>query len=263
MFLCRAGLWPLFCALADAGSDELAAVSPAYCCVVPVPLAARAGCENMTVIETTINKGINRFKLNFKLPVEESAPKRPRGPRTCTCDSTARNCTSFEKIRFAAATPRAASFDCIARFLTRYPLHNSQSGVGAKTAEFTHCGPIDGSDRESINAAPLRESFWQCYVPPPEPGRPSRVWHTSPTIDIAGYHFSWVWVLVPTFLVNSDDLVFYIYALMMGATLAHRHYGLPYAYLDEGVFHRSKRQLTWFPLVCILTLRRNSDDGQA
>jgi hypothetical protein len=109
-----------------------------------------------------------------------------------------------------------------------------------------------GAIAETINAAPPREDFWHRYFAPPEPGYASRVWHTSPAIDIAAYHFSWVWVLLPAFFIQSDDLVFYIYALMMGATLAHRHYGLPYAYLDENVFERFRRQLTWFPLICVV-----------
>ncbi len=45
-----------------------------------------------------------------------------------------------------------------------------------------------------------------------------------------------------------------MYALVMGANLAHRHFGLPYAYLDDGVFRTFERQLTWFPAVCILML---------
>jgi len=93
--------------------------------------------------------------------------------------------------------------------------------------------------------------FWKRYFAPPDPGQPSRVWHTSPAIDMAGYHFSWVWLLIPFLFGDSDDLAFYVYAIMMGVTLAHRHYGLPYAYLDDSVFSRFRNQLTWFPLVCI------------
>ncbi len=102
--------------------------------------------------------------------------------------------------------------------------------------------------------ADAHEGFWKRYVAPPDPSRPSRVWHTSPAIDMAAYHFSWVWLLIPFLFGNSDDLAFYVYAVMMGANLAHRHYGLPYAYLDDGVFSRFKTQLTWFPLLCILLL---------
>jgi hypothetical protein len=101
------------------------------------------------------------------------------------------------------------------------------------------------------NALP-EPSFFRRYVAAPDPGQPSREWHTSPVIDMAAYHFSWAWVLVPLLFTNSDDVYFYIYALIMGAILAHRHYGLPYAYLDDGVFKKYKRQLTWFPLLCVL-----------
>src|SRR5215475_2541356 len=114
--------------------------------------------------------------------------------------------------------------------------------------------PSMAASAPAITAPYLRESFWRRYFAPPDAHSPSRVWHTSPAIDMAAYHFSWVWALVPYLFTNSDDAVFYIYAVMMGANLAHRHYGLPYAYLDDGVFVQFRKQLTWFPLICILLL---------
>jgi hypothetical protein len=96
-------------------------------------------------------------------------------------------------------------------------------------------------------------AVWERYVRPPHPDQTSPAWHISPVIDMAAYHFSWVWVLGPMLLAARYNLYFYIYiyALVIGATLAHRHFGLPYAYFDGGVFRAFKRQLTWFPLICI------------
>ncbi len=104
---------------------------------------------------------------------------------------------------------------------------------------------------QALTAEQFQPNFWRRYVLPPDPSQPSRVWHTSPAIDMAAYHFSWIWLLIPFLLINWDGLPFYVYAVMMGANLAHRHYGLPYAYLDDGVFRQYKRQLTWFPLLCL------------
>ena len=100
----------------------------------------------------------------------------------------------------------------------------------------------------------VRSGFWGRYVAPSPPDQPNPTWHVSPAIDMAAYHFSWAWVLVPMLFAAPDSFYLMIYAVMMGANFAHRHYGLPYAYLDRGVFRAFKRQLTWFPLVCIAML---------
>ena len=52
----------------------------------------------------------------------------------------------------------------------------------------------------------------------------------------------------------SNNFYVLIYALMMGANLAHRHFGLPYAYLDRDVLQAHRCQLTWFPLACLVML---------
>jgi len=112
---------------------------------------------------------------------------------------------------------------------------------------------------QRIDVAAAPEGIWERYVRPPHPGQTSHQWHVSPVIDIAAYHFSWVWVLVPMLIVsalftNPDGPVLYLYAMVMGANLAHRHFGLPYAYFDDGVFRTFEKQLTWFPSICILLL---------
>jgi hypothetical protein len=111
-----------------------------------------------------------------------------------------------------------------------------------------------GALGQTIDVASAYEGVWERYIRPPEPGQSSLRWHISPVIDIAAYHFSWAWVLIPMLLAHAESSVFYIYALVMGANLAHRHFGLPYAYFDGEVFRTFERQLTWFPQICILLL---------
>jgi hypothetical protein len=104
----------------------------------------------------------------------------------------------------------------------------------------------------AVNPPLARLGFFRRYVDPPVPGESGRVWHISPAIDMAAYHFSWAWVLIPWLFTHSDGANLCFFAMVLGVTLAHRHYGLPYAYLDSSVFRRYKSKLTWFPLICIL-----------
>ncbi len=110
----------------------------------------------------------------------------------------------------------------------------------------------------TVEIPAAKNSFWERYVLPPESDLSSPTWHISPVIDMVAYHFSWVWVLVPMTLASmlagdADQLGvnLYLYALVIGFNLAHRHFGLPYAYFDGEVFRAHRRQLTWFPLACI------------
>jgi hypothetical protein len=111
-----------------------------------------------------------------------------------------------------------------------------------------------GALAQKIDLSLAPPGFWERYVRPLHPEQSSPDWHVSPAIDIAAYHFSWAWVLLPMFFARQEITIYYIFALVMGANLAHRHFGLPYAYLDRDVFRRFERQLTWFPQVCILML---------
>ncbi len=116
-----------------------------------------------------------------------------------------------------------------------------------------------GALGQTIDVAAAQDGIWERYVRPPHPGQTSPEWHVSPVIDIAAYHFSWVWVLLPMLVASAlftdpDGAVLYIYAVVMGANLAHRHFGLPYAYCDGGVFRTFEKQLTWFPSICLLLL---------
>jgi hypothetical protein len=111
-----------------------------------------------------------------------------------------------------------------------------------------------GALGQTVAVASPQEGLWERYVRPLHPDQSNPGWHVSPVIDIAAYHFSWAWVLIPMLLAAQDRTVIYIYAVVMGANLAHRHYGLPYAYLDDGVFQAYRKQLTWFPQICFLLL---------
>lgn len=104
-------------------------------------------------------------------------------------------------------------------------------------------------------------TWWEKYVLPTDPDQSCRVWHISPAIDMAAYHFSWVWVLVPMLIASMlwifpgyPGVSLNLYALVIGVNLAHRHFGLPYAYFDHEVFHTYQRRLTWFPVICIALL---------
>ena len=86
-------------------------------------------------------------------------------------------------------------------------------------------------------------------VPPPT----ERVhfWHVSPAIDMAAYHFSWLWVLVPLVVAGpaypGDYISLYIAVLAFG--FIHRHYTLGYAYLDREIFQRHRRRFVLAPLI--------------
>ena len=95
-------------------------------------------------------------------------------------------------------------------------------------------------------AVPLRRFF---RVPPPRERVP--FWHVSPAIDMAAYHFSWMWVLVPLMLAGpsypGDYVALYIAVLTFG--FVHRHYTLGYVYLDPEIFARHSSRFVWVPVV--------------
>jgi hypothetical protein len=95
--------------------------------------------------------------------------------------------------------------------------------------------------------------LWERAVRPCDPERPDPTWHISPAIDMAAYHFSWAWILLPLLFAGPDPYTDYpyLFALMMGLTFAHRHYGMPYAYLDAAVFQTYRKRLIRFPILCL------------
>lgn len=78
-------------------------------------------------------------------------------------------------------------------------------------------------------------------------------WHLSPALDIGAYSLSWVWVLVPLVLlgpVRQDYLWLYLFTIAV--TDLHRHFGLPYVYLDGEVRRRYPARFWLFPAVLLL-----------
>ncbi|MBA3549773.1 MAG: hypothetical protein H0T76_25110 [Nannocystis sp.] len=82
---------------------------------------------------------------------------------------------------------------------------------------------------------------------------PAPQWHVSPIVDTLAYHLSWAWILIPLAFVGDDQHVDYrlVFALVLGVNFAHRHFGLPYAYLDRQVFTEHRRRLVRVPLVLL------------
>lgn len=85
----------------------------------------------------------------------------------------------------------------------------------------------------------------------PSPTERVHSWHVSPAIDMAAYHFSWLWVLLPLIFAGPkypvDYLPFYVAVLTIG--FVHRHYTLGYAYLDRELFARHRRRFVCAPLI--------------
>jgi hypothetical protein len=86
-------------------------------------------------------------------------------------------------------------------------------------------------------------------VPPPE--ERVRSWHVSPAIDMAAYHFSWLWVLLPLIFSGAtypDDYLF-LFVVVVTVGFVHRHYTLGYVYLDGEIFARHRGRFICTPLV--------------
>ena len=95
------------------------------------------------------------------------------------------------------------------------------------------------------------------HIPPADEA--VKRWHVSPAVDLAAYAFSWLPILVPLELLRqryATDNVTYL-LIVLGLTIAHRHYTLPYVYLDKEVFDRHPRRFTVFPLILFARLSRN------
>jgi hypothetical protein len=92
----------------------------------------------------------------------------------------------------------------------------------------------------------LRAAF---RIPPPE--ERVRSWHVSPAIDMAAYHFSWLWILLPLLFTGpkfpGDYLPLFVLVLTIG--FVHRHYTLGYAYLDGEIFARHRTRFICTPLI--------------
>ena len=99
---------------------------------------------------------------------------------------------------------------------------------------------------QASRAGPLRKIF---VIPPP--AERVRGWHVSPAIDMAAYHFSWLWVLLPLTFAGPEYPVDYLpcYVFVVAVGFVHRHYTLGYAYLDGEVFSRHRKRFIYTPLI--------------
>src|SRR5689334_22625147 len=98
----------------------------------------------------------------------------------------------------------------------------------------------------TASTAAVSTPFLERIVPPaskPVPG-----WHVSPVVDMAAYHFSWLWILVPLALSGDKHPKDYLglFAVGMTLSLVHRYYTLPYVYLDKQVFSQHVTRFTLF-----------------
>ncbi|MBW2542967.1 MAG: hypothetical protein JRF15_12840 [Deltaproteobacteria bacterium] len=85
----------------------------------------------------------------------------------------------------------------------------------------------------------------------PPPAERVRAWHVSPAIDMAAYHFSWLWVLLPLLFAGPEYPVDYLpcYVFVVAVGFVHRHYTLGYAYLDGEIFARHRTRFIYTPLI--------------
>lgn len=84
----------------------------------------------------------------------------------------------------------------------------------------------------------------------PEAGKTLRQWHVSPLVDIAAYHFSWLWILLPLAMVGDRHPTDYLMLWVFGMTVSfvHRHFTMPYVYLDHQVFKTHVGRFTLVPV---------------
>ncbi len=58
----------------------------------------------------------------------------------------------------------------------------------------------------------------------------------SPVVDVSAYAFSWLFILLPLTYFSSREHQIVMLLIVVGLTFAHRHYTLPYVYLDREIF---------------------------
>lgn len=90
----------------------------------------------------------------------------------------------------------------------------------------------------------------------PRPGEAVAGWHVSPAIDVFAYGFSWLLILVPLALAptSTDPVHHYddylaLWAVGITVSFLHRHFTMPYVYLDGAVFQTHKLRFTLIPAV--------------
>jgi hypothetical protein len=80
-------------------------------------------------------------------------------------------------------------------------------------------------------------------------------WHVSRAVDMAAYHWSWLPFLLPLALL-TDNRHFESYPLFYAALTAlsftHRHWTLPFVYLDPQVFRTHRLRFTLAPILLLV-----------
>ena len=99
----------------------------------------------------------------------------------------------------------------------------------------------------AVSVTPLALRFFR--VPPA--GENVVGWHVSPFIDTVAYSFSWLLILVPLALAGEAHPGDYLSLWAFGITVSflHRHFTMPYVYLDGAVFQTHKTRFTLIPAV--------------
>lgn len=79
---------------------------------------------------------------------------------------------------------------------------------------------------------------------------PRTDWHVSPVVDVLAYHFSWLWILVPLLLIGKAGAPGWFAVWTIGMTLGftHRHFTMPYVYLDRQVFSAHAARFVIVPI---------------
>ena len=85
----------------------------------------------------------------------------------------------------------------------------------------------------------------------PRPGDAVAGWHVSPVVDGLAYGFSWLFILSPLSLCGDNHPGDYLGLWAVGITVSflHRHFTMPYVYLDGAVFQTHKLRFTLIPAV--------------
>jgi hypothetical protein len=82
----------------------------------------------------------------------------------------------------------------------------------------------------------------------PSVDEPSKAWHTSALVDLSAYQLGWLWILIPLALSGDRHPRDYmtLWAVGMSISFLHRHYTMPYVYLDRQVFEQHRTRFSLF-----------------
>lgn len=82
---------------------------------------------------------------------------------------------------------------------------------------------------------------------------PRSTWHNSALVDTTAYAFSWAWVAFPlAFWGNDRKDYLFTYIVILALTDVHRHFGLPYVYMDKVNFAAWPLRYTLFPAMMFI-----------